>query len=70
MIRCINAVTIEEAREIREHQDVDRKEAADMRPRRPRKRPHTDDFVYCDLYTKVILIIGTQTEFCLMMTLK
>ena len=44
-----NAVTIKEAREIREHQDVDKEIAADMRPRRPRKRPHTDNCVYYDL---------------------
>ena len=48
MIECVDAVTIEEAREIRERQDIDEESAADTRPRRARKRPHTDDFIYYD----------------------
>ena len=48
MIECVDAVTIEEAREIRERQDIDEENAADTRPRCARKRPHTDDFIYYD----------------------
>jgi hypothetical protein len=40
MIECVDAVTIEEAREIREHQDIDQESATDTRPRRARKTPH------------------------------
>ena len=43
MIECVDAVMIEEAREIREHQEVEQESTADMRLRRARKRPHTDD---------------------------
>ena len=51
MIECVDAVTIEEAREISEGLDTDKDRAEDARPRRAsraRKRPHTDDFLYCD----------------------
>ena len=40
MIECVDAVTIEEAREIRERQDIDQESATDTRPRRARKTPH------------------------------
>jgi hypothetical protein len=39
MIECVDAVTIEEAREIRERQDIDQENATDTRPRRARKTP-------------------------------
>ena len=51
MIECVDAVTIEEAREISEGLDTDQDRAEDARPRRAsraRKRPHTDDFLYYD----------------------
>ena len=51
MIECVDAVTIEEAREITECLDTDQESAADTRdtrPRRSRKRPHVDDYVYYD----------------------
>lgn len=48
MIEYLDAVTIEEAREIRECLDTDQESAADTRPRRARQRPHADDFVYYD----------------------
>ena len=51
MIECVEAVTIEEAREISENLDTDKDRAEDARPRRAsraRKRPHTDDFLYYD----------------------
>ena len=47
----MDAVTIEEAREISERLDTDQDRAEDARPRRAsraRKRPHTDDFLYYD----------------------
>ena len=47
-IDVISAVTIEEAREISEGLDTDQDRAEDARPRRARKRPHTDDFLYYD----------------------
>ena len=40
MIECVDAVTIEEGREIRERQDIDQESATDTRPRRARKTPH------------------------------
>ena len=40
MIECVDAVTIEEGREIRERQDIDQESATDTRPRRERKTPH------------------------------
>ena len=49
MIECVDAVTIEEAREISEGLDTDQDRAEDARPRRAsraRKRPRTDDFLY------------------------
>lgn len=52
MIECVEAVTIEEAREISEGLDTDQDRAEDARPRsasRARKSgPHTDDFLYYD----------------------
>ena len=51
LIECVDAVTIEEAREISEGLDTDQDRAEDARPRRAsraRKRPHTDDFLYYD----------------------
>ena len=51
MIECVDAVTIEEAREISEGLDTDQDRAEDARPRRAsraRKRPHKDDFLYYD----------------------
>ena len=51
MIECVDAVTIEEAREISEGLDTDQDRAEDGRSRRAspaRKRPHTDDFLYYD----------------------
>ena len=47
----MDAVTIEEAREISERLDTDQDRAEDARPRRAshaRIRPHTDDFLYFD----------------------
>ena len=47
----MDAVTIEEAREISERLDTDQDRADDARPRRAsraRKRPHTNDFLYYD----------------------
>ena len=46
MIDCVDAVTVEEAREISESLDADQESAADVRPRRARKRPHADSFIY------------------------
>ena len=51
MIECVDAVIIDEAREISEDLDTDQDRAGDARPRRAsraRKRPHTDDFLYYD----------------------
>ena len=51
MIECVDAVTIEEAREISEGQDTDQDRGEDVRPRRAsraRKRLHMDDFLYYD----------------------
>ena len=51
MIECVDAVTIEEAREISEGLNTDQDRAEDTRPRRAsraRKRPHADDFLYYD----------------------
>ena len=51
MIKCVDAVTFEEAREISEGLDTDQDRAEDARPRHAssaRKRPHTDDFLYYD----------------------
>ena len=51
MIECVDAVTIEEAREIIEGLDTDQDRAENARPRRAsraRKRPHRDDFLYYD----------------------
>ena len=51
MTECVDAVTIEEAREISEGLDTDQDRAEDGRSRRAspaRKRPHTDDFLYYD----------------------
>ena len=43
MIKCVDAVTIEEAREISEGLDTDQDRAS-----LARKRRHTDDFLYDD----------------------
>ena len=55
MIECVDAVTIEEAREISEGLDTDQDRAEDARPRRAsraRKRPaHTDDLLYYCIMT-------------------
>ena len=51
MIEYVNAVIIEEARDISEGLDTDQDRAEDARPRRAsrvRKRPHTDHFLYYD----------------------
>ena len=52
MIECVDAVTIEEAREISEGLDTDQDRAEDARPRRASRArksgPHTDDFLYYD----------------------
>ena len=51
MIECLDAVTIEDAREISEDLDTDQDHAEDGRPRRAsraRKRPLTDDFLNYD----------------------
>ena len=45
-IECVDAVTIEEAKEIGEDNGNDDHEGRAMRPRRARRRPHTGDFVY------------------------
>ena len=50
----MDAVTIEEAREISEGLDTDQDRAEDARPRRAsraRKRPHTDDLLYYCIMT-------------------
>ena len=47
-IECVDAVTIEEAREIGEDNGNDEHEGRVMRLRRARRRPHTGDFVYYD----------------------
>ena len=61
MIECVDAVTIEEAREISEGLDTDQDRAEDARPRRvsrARKRPHTDDFLYYDDWKGEVRILS------------
>ena len=61
MIECVDAVTIEEAREISEGLDTDQDRAEDARSRRAsraRKRPHTDDFLYYDDWKGEVRILS------------
>ena len=61
MIECVDAVTIEEAREISEGLDTEQDRAEDARPRRAsraRKRPHMDDFLYYDDWKGEVRILS------------
>ena len=61
MIECVDAVTIEEAREISEGLDTDQDRAEDARPRRApraRKRPNTDNFLYYDDWKGEVRILS------------
>ena len=62
MIECVDAVTIEEAREISEGLDTDQDRAEDARPRHAscarKSGPHTDDFLYYDDCKREVKILS------------